>query len=261
MLVLVGSRAIHHHFPWAGRVHAESDWDWLSDGELSPLIDGSRVNEIFTDERLAQWRWGQIATVNELYTLKISHAFWNIGDSWLKHAYDIMALRRQGAEFIRPLYDILRPIWKEQHGRKEVNLNQTKDRFFSDNVRRKYDHDSLHETVSYSSAPLYKSVLKEGSEVNCSYELFDALSQADKVKLIREEIYVTALERILVPSGFTKDSLFAYRWSLQRCITSLLKNEWALFMVLNLEELFTPDLDYRALHRSRAARLILLEDA
>ncbi len=259
MLVLVGSRALG----WPGRVKPDTDWDWLrSDPCFVPLGDNV---EVFTDPRIGEWNWGNVATLDELYTLKISHSAWDIGGSWNKHACDIMQMKSCGAQFIPELYEILRPIWKDQHGRKEVSLTQTKEKFFSDNVVRKYDHDSLHETVCYYDYPfpypLYRAVLKPGSEVDCDWSVFEKLTHADQIKMIREEIYVTALERILLPTGFTKCQLFAYRWSLRRCATSLLKGRWQLFIMLNLSELWTPDIDYRALHRSRTDRLIPMEDA
>lgn len=260
--VLIGSRAIKHWFPDFNR-GASSDWDFLASTHDRPDIPTTEKIDVFVDERIGLWPWaGQypIANPDELYTIKISHSFWEINrnpENWNKHAYDIIFLERQGATFLRPLYDILRPIWKERHGRKEVNLNQTKEKFFGDNVQRKYDHDSLHETVMYHERPLYERLLKPGSEVDCSWDLFLQLDQADKIKLCREEIMVTALERILIPYDYKFSPRRAYHWSLRRTCTSLFKNEWALFVLLNLDELFVPDIDYLALHKQRSDRLIL----
>lgn len=261
MITLVGSRALHAQgYPF----RAAKDWDYLADKPWDLTKFGLYETDLFWDSRLAALDWGRVATLDQLYTLKVSHMFWEINRSsvtWNKHAYDCIALSRMGAKFNRAEYDILKPIWKERHGRREVNLRQTKDQFFSDNVVRHYDHDSLHESVCYQPAlgPAYTWVLKPGSEVDCDYALFEELPHDYKIQLCREEIYVTALERLLIPSNYQYPARRAYHWALRRTITSLFKNDWALWMVLNLDELLVPDVDYRALHKQRAHLLIPME--
>jgi hypothetical protein len=257
MLTLIGSRAMAHWFPDARKPNG--DWDWISD-EPWPGLPKLPRHEVFTDERLGAWSWGEpYATPDELYTLKVSHAFWEINGpaTWNKHAGDTVFLSRHGARFLRPLYDIVLPIWKERYKRNPVSLDKTAQKFFADAVPRRYVHDTLHESVAYYDRPLFESVLREGSEVATDNAKFEALDFEDKLKLVREEVYVTALERILIPKDYRGSPRAAYHWALRRTATSLFKGEWALFLVLNLDRLMKPDCDYVLRHRQNKHKLRL----
>lgn len=274
---LIGSRAIREHLPEFRRGGADSDFDWITTDPADELVCRLQSQlmvplgqlaqvDVLVDERLGAWEWGDMATLDELYTLKVSHMFWEVNGStqnWNKHAYDAIFLRRHGAQFIPELHTILYPIWKDRLGGRKAKLRAaSKQSFFKDAVVRKYDHDSLHRSVALSAdgVPMYEKILKPGSEVDCSWDLFMGLSHDDKIRLCREEVYVTALERILVPNDLVADARRAYHWSLRRVLTSLFTGKWALFVALNLDELLIPNVDYRALHRSNADKLILMED-
>ncbi len=254
--ILIGSRAVAHWFPEA---RAGGDWDWHADKpvDIPSYFMGDR-HDVFVDARLSAWPWGAIATPDELYTLKISHSFWEINGprNWDKHASDIVFLERKGAKFLRPLYNIVLPIWKERYRRNPTNLNQTADGFFADAVNRKYVHDSIHESVAYGDRPLYESILRDGSEVAVDNSKFWAMDHDTQIKLVREEIYATALERILIPKDYVGSPRAAYHWALRRTATSLFKGEWALFLMLNLDELMTPDCDYMARHLANKHKLL-----
>lgn len=254
-VTLIGSRALSMHYPDARK--SSGDWDWQMDGHYPFLGVPFERNDFFVDERLGAWPWGDTATPDELYTMKISHSFWEINGpgTWDKHAFDIVFLERKGAQFLRPLYDILLPIWKERYKRKITNLNQTAKDFFSDGVQRKYDHDSLHESVAYGDRPLFESILREGSDVLVDNAKFWAMDHETQIKLVREEIYATALERILVPRNYRGSPRAAYHWALRRTATSLFKGEWALYLMLNLDELMKPDCNYLARHLENTHKL------
>jgi hypothetical protein len=249
-VTLIGSRAMAHWFPDARE--PKGDWDWQGSHPVESCavtLKGDR-HDTFVDERLGTWPWGSIATPDELYTLKISHSFWEINGSksWDKHASDIVFLSRKGAQFLRPLYDIVLPIWKERYKRNPTNLNQSAGKFFADAVQRKYDHDSIHESIAYGDEPLYMSILRDGSEVAVDNSKFWAMCHDAQIKCVREEIYATALERILIPRNYKGSPRAAYHWALRRTATSLFKGEWALFLMLNLDELMQPDCDYMTRH-------------
>lgn len=259
--VLIGSRAVKHWYPEFGR-GPESDWDYLANRPTEPPFPNEGYDtDTFWDARIGAWPFYRVATPHELLTIKISHSFWIVKNevNWMKHAADIRFLQRQGAQFLPELYAILRPIWKERHGGKEVSLNKSKAEFFGDNVVRKYDHDSLHLTVAHYDRPLYERVLRPGAEVDCDWEQFEALEYHDQIKMIREEIWVTALERILIPNDYAGSPGRAYLWALRRCATSLLKGKWQLFLMLNLDELMVPG-EYLKTHLSRRDRLILNQE-
>jgi hypothetical protein len=251
-VTLIGSQAMRIAFPDS---REPKDWDYHSPKPIRPEL---LLGDCFDDERLGAWPWGAIATPDELYTLKISHSFWEINGSreWNKHAADIVFLSRKGAQFLRPLYDIVLPIWKERYARKLTSLNQNKEAFFADAVDRKYDHDSIHRSIAYGERPLYESVLKEGSDVAVDNSKFWAMDFETQLKLVREEIYTTALERKLIPGNYQGSPGVAYNWALRRTATSLFKGEWALFLILNLDRLMRPDCNYLQRHLDNQHLLI-----
>lgn len=240
---------MRHHFSDS---RTPGDWDWQSYKEID--LPG----DVFVDPRLAGWDWGFIAGPDELYTMKISHSFWEINgpSNWNKHASDIVFLSRKGCSFLRDLYDLLLPIWKERYQQHRTSLDKTAGEFFGDAVKRRYVHDSVHETIAYGDRPLYESILKPGSEVMVDSEKFWKMDHETKIKLVREEIYATALERILIPNDYVGSPAAAYAWALRRTATSLFKGEWALFVMLNLDELFKPDCDYLTRHIDNKHKLV-----
>lgn len=256
MVTLIGSRALRHWFPDSrepGR-----DWDFYSP---TPL-DGYELNsdaDVTIDPRLAAWTWGGIATPDELYTIKISHGYWDIHGTWDKHAADIVFLQRKGARLIPELHDILKPIWADAYRKNQISLNKTAKEFFEDHVPKVYVHDTVHESVAYRDRPWYVDILKDGSEVLVDNAKFWAMDLPDQLDLVREELYVIALERILIPNNYRGSPGRAYRWALKRTAISLFKNDWAKFLLVHLDELGVPDVDFVKRHKANAHMLRLVE--
>lgn len=249
--MIIGSTAMKFWFP---EFRNPSDFDQLTTDPSS----GRDGDNFWHDSFPWDWSDPRFATPSELLTIKISHSYWEIGNTWNKHAGDILFLRQQGAGFIPEMHDILYPVWLEKHGRKRTNLNQSKDNFFKDAVVRKYDHDSIHDSVAYGERPLYESILKDGSEVLTDWDKFMAMDHDTQLRLMREEIYATALERIMIPSNYKGSPGAAYHWALRRTATSLFKGKWARMLMENYHFLYKPDMDYVGRHRSQSHRLILL---
>jgi hypothetical protein len=248
MLTLIGSTAAKH---WFADFRTPKDCDYHSPEPIT--VDGA---DVFIDSRLSAWEWDKIATPSELYTLKVSHAFWEIGDSWNRHMADIVFFQRRNVEFSRRLYDVLLPIWKDIHKPKITNLNQTSKQFFSDAVKRRYVHDSVHQSIAYYDEPLFRRILKDGEEVLVDSRKFFNMDYDLQLQLVREEVYTTALERILIPNNYRGSPTAAYAWALRRTITSLFKGEWALWTVLNYSKLVMPDCDYRQRHLDNKHKLV-----
>ena len=263
MLTMIGSTAAQRHF---------DDFRGARDLDFHSALESDRAftnADVFVDERLGQWNWGEVATPEELYTMKVSHSFWEIGqrgsraatDNWRKHMSDIIFFQRKGVEFNRELYDILLPIWKDIHRKNPTNLKQNAGSFFKDGVVRKYDHDSIHASIAYNDHPLYEDILVPGEEVMVdSTKFFDGMPYETQLQLVREEVMATALERILIPNDYSGSPGAAYAWALQRTITSLFKGEWALWTVLNYDTLARPDCNFVQRHKDNAHLLIPLED-
>jgi hypothetical protein len=194
----------------------------------------------------------RMATLDELYTIKVSHSYWELPNgSWNKHMYDVVTLKDAGALLDQGLHDMLYKVWQDKHGKKVMDLSKESDTFFSDAVNRRYDHDSLHMSVAYGDRPIYEEVLKDGHSVDIDPRKQWALQFLRLVWMLREEIYVTALERIVIPSGYDCSPSMAYSWALRRTITSLTKGKTAQFIVENFDIFRKPDIDYVARHLSK----------
>ena len=197
------------------------------------------------------------ASLDELYTIKVSHAQWDLkNNTWNKHVYDIVQLKRAGAKLDLDLHKLLYGVWEETHGKKVMDLDQDKRDFFDDAVRRTYDHDSLHDSVAYGERPIYTEVLKDGAEVDIDMKKMRALPLPRFVALIKEEIFVTALERIVIPQRYRVSPKAAYWWAFRRTATSLTKG-WTARTILDNAELFLePGFDYIGRHLLNSHKLV-----
>lgn len=250
MKTLVGSEALGTWLPDV----TPKDVDFFSDQK----VEGA---DCFYDPRLEAWDWLDTATLDELYTIKISHIFWELKNgSWNKHQYYLIRMQQAGARFLPDLYDILYPIWEDLHGKKRVNLNAEPEDFFNKNVARIYDHDSIHKAVAYYDRPLYTAILKDGAGVMVDRDKFLNLSATDQLRVAREEVYVTALERQVIPSGQRVNSRPAYSWALRKLITSFSKGWFALFVALNMEALRMPEVKYVQKFNENQNLLVRLEE-
>ena len=202
MKVLVGSKAMEH---WGILNRKSQDVDYFSN-EMSRgvhHIDGEKIDIMWHDEML-EWEWGEVAspevaTPEELLSIKLSHIThvptgWA---NWNRDIRDIQHLRELGYEPIDELVTLLAPLWSKR----KANLNKTKEEFFTPAVTRLFDHDSLHDAVAYPNQPMFKSILKEGSEVLCDKEKFFALPEKDRDRTVMEEVMALTLERDITMMG------------------------------------------------------------
>jgi hypothetical protein len=244
------------------------------------LVDGCREPkdfDVFTNDPLTEemggdqfwhpafegWFTGdRFATLDELYTLKVSHSYWELENgSWDKHMLDTVTLKEAGAKLDLPLHNMLYKVWEEKHGKKKVNLKQDKDAFFKDAVKRIYDHDSIHYSVAYGERPIYESVFKDGPDsVEMDMGKVRGLPFDECARLFREEIYATALERWVIPSNYKLSPRWAYARATRKTIVSLTKGWSARFLVENFETFRKPDIDYVQHHLSKKHLLIPMED-
>lgn len=254
MLIVIGSTVMQNYLP---NRREPKDLDLFTNQSVSFKGDifwhESMLDYWFDDEN-------RMATLSELYTIKCSHVGWELRNgSWDKHMSDIAALKEIGAELIPDLYKILYKVWEELHGSKQLKLKKGKDDFFTDAVVRQYDHDSLHASVAYGEHAMYEDVLKPGSTVDVDMAKIKGLSWEEQIKLYREEVYATALERLVIPSGYTYSPRRAYAWALRRTITSLTKGWSSLFLIENYDVMRKPDVDYVKVHLANKDKLIPME--
>jgi hypothetical protein len=240
MALIIGSTALNFNFPDSRK---PKDLDFFAPDEQIPsyLKAKSQGNDPFWHEswrgtRLETANW-DMATPDELYTIKVSHAYWELpNNSWQKHMADIVFLKHHGAKLDMELHKLLYPVWEITHGSKKVNLSQEADTFFADAVTRIYDHDSIHRSCARREYALYELFLKPGHTVemdmkavwDCSHELI--------VELFREEIAATALERWLIPTNYRFSVGRAWQMALKKTIVSLTRGRSARFIVDNFEQ-------------------------
>ena len=243
-LIFVGSEVANRYLP--NNQHRAGDLDVWTDQPVKSHIrgDGRRV-DVFWHERLYDWFGSdcRAATLDELYTIKRAHAYWDVNGRWMGHVADMLRLEDVGAKFIPELHDIMYEVNESVHGKKRVSLDADVSDFFDDAVPRTYVHDSIHAAVAHPNRPLYERFLKPGSTVDMDMYAVWLADPNMVLRMFREEIYVTALERWLIP-----DSTFspgrAYRLALKKTVTSLTKGSSAFFLVQHLRELLQCPDDY-----------------
>jgi hypothetical protein len=113
------------------------------------------------------------------------------------------------------------------------NLNQMKDDFFDDAVVKKYDHDYLHELVTYNDAPMYTRMLRGDGTVFCRKEVWDTFSHEEKLQTAAEETTVIAIERFMVPKEWDFNPRIAYNRALKKVCTTLCKGWFRDFAIDN----------------------------
>jgi hypothetical protein len=171
-----------------------------------------------------------------LLTLKAAHANWLI--HWEKTMAHILFLKSKDLKINKPIYLKIKKEFKKIHGRENAPLkNKNAAEFFSDKVSRKYNHDDLHQAVAYYEEPLFFRILDRSDSVECREDKFEQLSYEDKIKLAKEEIFVTALERYLIPTDFRYNRRKAYNESLRKFVTTMSTGWMSYFLIDNFQEL------------------------
>src|SRR6185436_5009160 len=253
--LIVGSTAARYHFgnEWP---REPKDLDVFTDA--FPESNAAGIDAYWAPEFSQLFgNTGRNATVAELYTIKVSHAYWALKNgSWWKYAQDIVWLKQRGAHLIPSMHDVLYRVWERDFGKKVIDLNMDKADFFDDAVPRKWDHDSVHYSVAYGDYPLYEDFLKDGEEIAMDMKKVWSASFETQVRLFREEIYATALERTMIPTDYRFSPRRAYAMALQKTVTNLTKGRSATFLVDNLDTFMQPDVDYVKRHKDRAHMLV-----
>lgn len=159
-----------------------------------------------------------MASLNFLYTLKMSHRYLKDTPHFKKTRDDIMLLRALGAQ----IYDTdwLKRREDEAYRYKHPTLNKDKGSFFSgDGVRYVYDHDKLHEVVAVGIAPAYTYYQVDGEEVLSSKEKFFDNTMQNRIRGVYEEACVLALERAVIPHNTDPEKAFVM--ALEKVCTSI----------------------------------------
>jgi hypothetical protein len=237
--ILIGSRATKHWFP---EFREPKDFDYLIDAE--PPYPKDRTYEFHDGRQGAGMQWildnsDEIASPEILYTLKLSHCFWQ--HFWQKTMHDIKFFQSKNIKHNEELFNLLYKDWENIHGKKRAYLNKTNEEFFTEKVDRKYVHDDIHHAIAYYDKPMFEKLKHNKSKAMIAKDLFEDISHEDKCRLCREEIYVTALERFIIPADFRFSKLTAYMGACKLLLTSMTKGYFPKFIAMNWLELSTPD--------------------
>lgn len=174
-----------------------------------------------------------------LYTLKCSHSRWPI--HLQKTLSDILFFQKKGCQLNVPIYKKLIKDFTKTHGKKWASLKgKDSESFFKDAVKRVIPHDDLHLVCAHYDRPLYERILKnpETNSVECSEEKFNNLSEGDKLLLVKEEVWATALERWLIPANFKYSQNLAYAKSLEKMLTTMSSGWITRWMISNYNLLY-----------------------
>jgi hypothetical protein len=264
MALIIGSVAMNRALNLT--VREPKDFDYFGPEQVIPtglVATGTKV-EPFWDESFegTQLDRDGFATLDELYTIKVSHSYWELKNgSWDKHMADILFMKSRGAKLDLELHKLLYPVWVAKHGSKKMNLAQAAGNFFADAVVRIYDHDSIHDSVAFGDRPLYERILKDGETVDIDPDkLWNGMTFDEQVLLFREEIVATALERWMIPTKYHFSPGLAYKLALKKTITSLTKGKSARFIVTNFEHFLKPH-GYMSIHMSKLHMLKPLDES
>jgi hypothetical protein len=240
--VLIGSKAIEHWLPFY-RATNDTDWLTISDGYITSRTEEfhkatSRGLKALYDRN----KKTGVVSLTDLYTLKLSHSFWDI--NWSKTMSDISFFQSEGVDYDPHLLELLYGDWLRIHGTKRVNLNKGNDDFFNKHVKRRYVHDDVHRAVSYHDEPLFTRIQIRPDTAMVSKRLFEELSFDDKLNICREEAYVIALERYLLPNHLRGSYKASYNKAMRVLVTQLSKGWFPEFIVTNWNQLNTTDINY-----------------
>lgn len=239
-MLLIGSNAIKYWYPDFPRKPKDKDYA-VGDKSLKStkkieylynpvLLKYYKKNVSFTKTILSN-----VATPDMLYTLKMSHMFWDI--NWNKHLYDIQWLKEKGCKVIENLFYELYDFWNEYHSKnKRSDLKMTSGEFFNNALKCEFEHDWLHTLINPN--PTFNKVLI--GEVEVCEDKFNQLTFEEKCDLVQEEIYVMAWERM--PK---MDYRFSYEKMMKKFIISHAPLWEAVFILDNYKHLYKPKINFK----------------
>lgn len=249
-MILIGSTALKYWYPDFPREPKDKDYAVTSLDNLKSTKETEYLlNPVFCDyvyNRNMYDHTSCMAAVDELYTLKLSHMFWDV--NWNKHLYDIQWLNERGCKIIIPLFYELYDYWNKFHSKnKRSDLKMSANSFFNNALKSEYDHDWLHTLIN--PIPTFNKVLI--GEVEVSEDKFNDLTFEEKCDLVQEEIYVMAWERM--PN---KDYRQAYEIMLKKFIISHAPLWEALFILTNYKHLYKPLINYKQILENGTKNII-----
>ena len=160
----------------------------------------------------------KLASLDTLYTLKMSHRFLKNSPHFRKTRSDIMKMRAMGAKQL----SWLKRREDETYTYRHPKLNVTKGDFFKgDGIDYIYEHDDIHAAVAHVNVPAYVMYAEDGEEVKSSKKKFFEVDEWIRLLGVLEEAQVLALERSQIPFRGQIEPRRSFDIALQKVCTSI----------------------------------------
>ncbi len=183
-------------------------------------------------------------TADELYTLKVSHAIYDI--HWQKTMSDIRFFQLRGCKILPDFLKSLRDHWEIKHSQKRCDFDKEEKMFFKDNVNREIPHDDLHKI--FNPNPAYNLVV---DGVKPDQYKFENISDVDRDMICLEEAWVIAIERYYNKLPYRT----AYNKSQQSLVTRLHPIWIADYIIKNWSDKFwTAKTNYYEIYETRTSK-------
>jgi hypothetical protein len=222
-MFLTGSKLAKRYFPDFREPH-DTDWIVFDPEDVKKTIPGVEEFHLLPCSPMREM------TPDELYTVKVSHAVYDI--HWDKTMSDIRFFQIKGCQILPGFLSELRAHWNVYHGpqkRTDFGIDPTK--FFKDNVKRVVPHDDLH--VMLKDPPSYLKILNKGEIVPREEKFNNDLTLQEQLDIGFEESFVIALERF-----GSVNNLSAYHKAQQALVTRIHPLWMADFIIQNWNKAF-----------------------
>lgn len=245
-MLLIGSRAANWWHPKC-KVREASDWDIVASHKEACDFTGQSL-----DPAKQTWKHGNIEFHNaefflnfQLESLYASDQGLVIHDTlrvWICNSRGLAAIKRshlhrtikfvhhmiqyqeldkdfteQDWKYIRARTDAIKMVYPDRVGTKDKKNED----FFKDAIKRDLPHDEIHKIVAHYDEPLYLKLKVDKSMAAYDLGLWENLSLEDKHNAVREECYVIALERFLIPHRKRFPYRIAFHKALEKACTTL----------------------------------------
>ena len=243
--VLVGSRALAFWSPNI-KISENTDWDLICNDTHVFNFDNVETHDVNSLNNLAMTDYisseqitlpdGQKASIMSrmgLAIMKRSHLWRDLKFdrhiAMYLHAgldKEIKMIQNEPIRYAKELFDLNNRIklTMQEYPQGHPNLMQSKEDFFDDAVKKKYDHDLLHDLVAKSSfddVPVYTHLLKYKGMAYCCKDKWEALDHSMKIRAVLEEATVIAIERLMIPNNWQYIEKKAMLKALQKICTTL----------------------------------------
>lgn len=255
--MLIGSRAIAHWNP-DFKTRVNFDWDIIGTPESEGFFrsrfsipDGDRIewhdpNHLNNKSMLYYYNTDNTHEfVISPYGLAVMyrshlHRDHNWDAHITKYHKFILPLLKSDLHLSDPILLERIKLTKEVYPQGNPKLNQTNEMFFDDPVKKVYDHDFLHELYAYEDRPMFEKLKHEGKEGQawCAKDLWEQLSQLQRLQCVAEETYVIATERFLVPNDWNYPTKKAFYFALKKVCTTLTSGWFRDFAIDNFPQVF-----------------------